>query len=390
MNKFLLILLLPVLCSAQGINFQNNSFEELLAKAKQENKILFIDAYAEWCVPCKNMSQNVFPETSVGEFYNANFINAKIDMEYEEGITIAENYDVVAYPSLLFIDGNGKLLHRIVGFQNSEELINAGKMALNPNTQLYTQIDKFNDGIINSESLYELALRLVKNQDEEASYYAREYYKTQENLLTYNSIDLMYETMDSPESFEFDFLLQNEEEAEKLYQDNSIGDKLDNIVLMYAIELNLQELPETTSTENMVAAVEKTIEFFRPKNAKYLANYFGMLLSEKKNDFVLFEKYALAYLSRDYKSQTSNLLNGVAWLLFQHSENEVSLQKALSWALESVAKESSLSNNDTVANLYHKLGDKENARKYAEIALNLGIEAGEDTSTTEALLLKLK
>lgn len=381
---------MPALCSAQGINFQNNSFEELLAKAKKENKILFIDAYAEWCGPCKKMAMYVFPDTSVGEFYNANFINAKIDMEYDEGITIAENYDVVAYPSLLFIDGNGELLHRIVGFQNPEELIIAGKMALNPNTQLYTQIDKYNDGIIDSESLYQLALRMVRNQDEEASLYARAYYQTQEDLLTYNSIDLMYETMDSPESFEFEFLLQNEEEAEKIYQDNSISDKLDNIVLMYAIDLNLQQLPETTTTENLVSAVEKTIEFFRPKNAKDLANYFGMLLSEKKNDFVLFERYALAYLSKDYKSESSNLLNGVAWLLFEHSENKESLEKALSWALESVAKESVLSNNDTVANLYHKLGDKNNARLYAEMALNLGREAGEDTSTTEALLLKLK
>ncbi len=390
MNKLLLMLLMPALCSAQGINFQNNSFEELLAKAKKENKILFIDAYAEWCGPCKKMAMYVFPDTSVGEFYNANFINAKIDMEYDEGITIAENYDVVAYPSLLFIDGNGELLHRIVGFQNPEELIIAGKMALNPNTQLYTQIDKYNDGIIDSESLYQLALRMVRNQDEEASLYARAYYQTQEDLLTYNSIDLMYETMDSPESFEFEFLLQNEEEAEKIYQDNSISDKLDNIVLMYAIDLNLQQLPETTTTENLVSAVEKTIEFFRPKNAKDLANYFGMLLSEKKNDFVLFERYALAYLSKDYKSESSNLLNGVAWLLFEHSENKESLEKALSWALESVAKESVLSNNDTVANLYHKLGDKNNARLYAEMALNLGREAGEDTSTTEALLLKLK
>lgn len=390
MNKLLLMLLMPVLCSAQGINFQDINFEQLLSKAKQENKILFIDAYAEWCGPCKKMALNVFPETSVGEFYNANFINAKIDMEYDEGIIIAENYDVVAYPNLLFIDGNGKLLHRIVGFQSPEELIETGKMALNPNTQLYTQIDKFTDGIIDSESLYQLALRLVKNQDDEASFYAREYYKTQENLLTYNSIDLMYETMDSPESFEFGFLIQNEEAAEKIYKENSLSDKLDNIVLMYAIELNLHELPETTSTENLVLAVEKAIEFFRPKTAKDLANYFGMLLSEKKNDFVLFEKYALAYLNTDYKRQTSNLLNGVAWLLFQHSENKESLEKALSWALESVAKESSLSNNDTVANIYHKLGNKNNARIYAEIALNLGKEAGEDTSTTEALLLKLK
>ncbi len=390
MRKLLLLFLTPVLSFSQGISFQNNSFDELLEKAKQENKILFVDAYAQWCVPCINMSQNVFPETSVGEFYNANFINAKIDMEAGEGLNIAFDYDVAAYPSLLYIDKNGKLLHKAVGFQNPDELIEVGKLALNPETQLYTQMDRFIDGIIDPESLYNLVVNLMANQDEDANIYARAYYKTQENLLTPNTIGLMYETMDSPESFEFEFLLQNEKEAEKIYQENSISDKLDKIVLMYAIELNLRELPESTTTENTVAAVEKTIGFFRPKNAKELANYFGMLLSEKKSDFVQFEKYALAYLNTDDTRLTSNLLDGVAWLLFQHSENKYSLQKALSWALESVAKESNFYNNDTVAHLYHKLGDNDNARKFAEIALNLGNVAGEDTSATEALLLQLK
>ena len=390
MKKLLLILLFPVVCSAQGINFQDNTFEELLAKAKKENKILFIDAYAEWCGPCKNMSRNVFPETSVGEFYNANFINAKINMEYDEGPSIAYNYNVAAYPTLLFIDGNGKLLHKAVGFQNPEQLIEVGKMALNPKTQLYTQIDRFIDGTIDPESLYSVVVSLMSNQDEDANIYARAYYKTQENLLTSNTLGLMYESMDSPESFEFNFLQKNEAEAEKIVPGNYISDKLDYIVLVYAIELNTQNVPETIIIENMVSDVKKTVLKFRPNKAKDIANYFGMVFSEKENDFISFEKYALAYLEIDYKSKKSEILNVAAWHFYEHSENKESLNKALSWALESVAKENVFSNNDTVAHLYHKLGDKTNAITYAEIAINLGKEVGEDTSATEALLLRLK
>lgn len=388
MKKLFIILLIPVFCSAQGINFQENTFEELLAIAKKENKILFIDAFAEWCGPCKNMSRNVFPETSVGDFFNANFINAKINMEYDEGLSIAYDYNVTAYPSLLFIDGNGTLLHKAVGFQNPEQLIEVGKMALNPETQLYTQIDKFTDGIIEPESLYIMVVTLMANQDEEANMYARAYYKTQENLLTSNIIGLMYETMDSPDSFEFDFLQKNEAEAEKLVP--GISDKLNDVVLVYAIELNTQNIPETIIIENMVSDVEKTILKFRPNKAEELANYFGVLLSDQENNFLSFEKYALAYFELDYKNKSSQTLNGAAWGLFEHCENKESLNKALIWALESVAKESVFSNNDTVAHLYHKLGDKTNAINYAETAMILGTQAGEDTSATEALLLKLK
>ena len=44
--------------AAQGINFEKSSFETLLAKAKKEKKLVFVDAYAVWCGPCKLMDKN--------------------------------------------------------------------------------------------------------------------------------------------------------------------------------------------------------------------------------------------------------------------------------------------------------------------------------------------
>ena len=41
-----------------------------------------------------------------GNYYNANFINIKVDiMEKEEGPQIASTYGVGSYPTLLYIDG---------------------------------------------------------------------------------------------------------------------------------------------------------------------------------------------------------------------------------------------------------------------------------------------
>jgi hypothetical protein len=42
---------------------------------------------------------------------------------------------------------------------------------------------------------------------------------------------------------------------------------------------------------------------------------------------------------------------------------------------------------DTVANLYYKLGDKAKAKEYANKAIALGKANGEDTSSTEKLLV---
>ena len=67
---------------SQGIQFEeNNDLKAALVKAKAENKLVFIDAYAVWCGPCKVMARDIFPLKEVGDFFNAHFVNLKLDME---------------------------------------------------------------------------------------------------------------------------------------------------------------------------------------------------------------------------------------------------------------------------------------------------------------------
>ena len=51
------------------------SFEEALQKAKQENKLIFVDLYTTWCGPCKKMAAETFPQQAVGDYFNKNFVN---------------------------------------------------------------------------------------------------------------------------------------------------------------------------------------------------------------------------------------------------------------------------------------------------------------------------
>lgn len=107
----------------RGIQFFEGSWQEALEKAKKENKMIFLDAYASWCGPCKMMKLNTFTNKSVGKFYNSNFINVAIDMEKPDGLALAEKYNIEAYPSLLFIFADGVLLGKEVGYQRPNEFI---------------------------------------------------------------------------------------------------------------------------------------------------------------------------------------------------------------------------------------------------------------------------
>lgn len=111
----------------EGIKFKNISFTDALAEAKATNKLIFIDAYAVWCGPCKWMEANTFTDQKVGEFFNENFINLKIDMEKGEGPGIAKKYQVSAYPTMFFIDGKGKVVHRIIGAVQPSDLLKQAK-----------------------------------------------------------------------------------------------------------------------------------------------------------------------------------------------------------------------------------------------------------------------
>lgn len=107
-----------------GIDFFNGSWEDLLSKAKVENKNIFVDVYTEWCGPCKIMSSEVFPDREVGQYYNEKFINFKLDAEDESvnGPALAEKYRVDSYPTLLYLQPNGEEIGR-ASSMNKEEFL---------------------------------------------------------------------------------------------------------------------------------------------------------------------------------------------------------------------------------------------------------------------------
>ncbi|MGJ5642388.1 thioredoxin family protein [Formosa sp. S-31] len=114
---------------AQGINFEHITLEEAFVKAKQENKQVFIDFYTVWCGPCKKMARDIFPLASVGEVYNKNFINLKLDAE-KEGEAVAKQYNVTGYPTLLYLDTDGKVLLKDTAFKHEDLFLEMAQRAV--------------------------------------------------------------------------------------------------------------------------------------------------------------------------------------------------------------------------------------------------------------------
>jgi len=117
----------------EGIIFESITVKEAMEQAKESGQLIFIDCYTSWCGPCKRMAATAFKDEEVAAIYNEQFINVKVEMEKDaEGPELARKYSVNAYPTLLVIDGNGKVVKKIVGGQTAEGLLRiAGSVRAN-------------------------------------------------------------------------------------------------------------------------------------------------------------------------------------------------------------------------------------------------------------------
>ena len=111
-----------------GIAFSKGTWEEIKSIAQEKKSPIFIDCYTSWCAPCKQMDKEIFTLKEIGDLFNGHFINWKIDMEKGEGPALKEKYNVGAFPTLLWTDSEGNLLHKKVGKPSAYQLKEIGKM----------------------------------------------------------------------------------------------------------------------------------------------------------------------------------------------------------------------------------------------------------------------
>ena len=116
-------------CRAQ-VRFRSGSMEELQQAAESESKFIFVQLYATWCAPCKNMLNNVFPQKRVGEFMNRHFISAKFNVERGLGAILANEYEVDSIPVSLIFDSKGNFIDKVVLSCTEEEFLQYMKIIL--------------------------------------------------------------------------------------------------------------------------------------------------------------------------------------------------------------------------------------------------------------------
>ena len=160
----------------QGMEFFHGSFEEALASAEQQEKLVFVDVYTMWCGPCIVMQETVFPLPEVGDYFNERFVNLKLDMEDEEqnGPEIGTRYKIGVVPTYLILDSEGNELGRTLGGASSSQFIQMISRVLGDSESTFEEMQfRFDSGERSTEfvqqylmdAIVELSFREIDNQD---------------------------------------------------------------------------------------------------------------------------------------------------------------------------------------------------------------------------------
>lgn len=398
MKKIIVIafsfLLFVVTSAAQegGVKFQPIAgWKEVLAKAKKENKYIFVDCFATWCGPCKAMEKNIFPVKEVGDFINDKFIAVKVQMDktkedvpfiqnwYKDAKMIENDYSITAYPTYLVFSPGGEPLHRFVGGSRTPaDFIAKTKDALEPATQYYKTVYEYKKHLRDSAFLRNAIKVALNASDRKMAEEIGNYYIDVINPMLKDNLWTVWQVTLSGKDKGFNIVMHNAARIDSIMGDRFAAGIAGGVMYEDDLKPYFEGGKETSDWNKLATDLKKKYPILDPQE---IDNYEAAYYRAKKN-IPAFEKALLAYVEKYNSRLSDGAFNQYAWAAFQLSDNKTLLEAALKWserAVELVKKEpgSNYCNfMDTYANLFYKLGNKEEALKWEKKAAEVANRDG--------------
>ena len=353
-------LVLSLNLGAQGIEFFHGSFADALEKAKSDGKLIFVDAFAEWCGPCKRMAAQTFPDPKVGEYFNANFICLKIDMEKSENADFAGKFPVNAYPTLMFIDQEGKLAAKQTGALGVDALLEYGQKVIGKNDKTADLQKLYDEGKRDPEFLFNY-MTALNRAGKPSLKVANDYLNTQSDLNTPFNLKFVLEGTTEADSRVFDLLIKNRQAVEGVSSRDAVNQRIEKAcqnTVKKAIEFKDEKLLDEAKSKMKAHYPEKSAAFARDADTKY---------SAATRD----SKQYLKTMKTRQKAVGDNAarLHDLCIEMVRTFPTEPKvLKQAEKWASEAAKKGGLPEYYLTLADIYKRLGNKEKAKKAAEDA----------------------
>ncbi len=351
-NLFFIPLLISTLClksQTKHIVFETGNIASVMEKAKRENKLIFIDAYTSWCGPCKDMAKHVFTNDTVANYFNSKFVNYKMDMEKGEGVEFAKKYQVNCYPSLLFIDAAGNIIHRGAGSMRVSEFIAFGENSLIPGKTFIEQKNNLEkEGV--SENNILLYINLMGSACQDPSGKVNAYIKTVKENDLQNSTNwiLIRDYVIKYDSREIIYFFKNIGNYENKFGKEVVEEKVVELGRNYFVKY-------IYSKEYDRPAFEKAKKDFTKLNWPHLNQILFLSDLNFNKRFDKSKYYSLAAINyQNYNNNNANALNNMAWSFYEDVTDLEQLRYAANMSKRACEINYEFANLDTYAAVLYK------------------------------------
>ena len=111
----------------------NAELDQILSRAKKDQKFLLLDFYADWCVSCKEMEVNTFKNPEVSkELQNFVLVQADVTKNSIDNQALLKRFGLFGPPGILIFNLNSEELsgQRIIGYMPPQRFIERLKQAI--------------------------------------------------------------------------------------------------------------------------------------------------------------------------------------------------------------------------------------------------------------------
>ncbi|SDF15296.1 Thioredoxin-like [Mucilaginibacter pineti] len=405
-NLFLIgIFLCPVILMAQsqGITFTDGlSWKEVQLKAKAENKFIFMDVYATWCGPCKQMDREIYAHPTLGDLMNPYFISVKVQMDtskndsqktrsfYKDAAFIKYQFHIESIPTFLFFNSNGELLNKDAGAKNIKEFTSIIRDVENTNWSYPNQVERYRKNELNYSDirlLYKKAL--VMNEALFADSLARDIKVnfldkiSPDSLLKKDNLSFLGKNINlvSSNDLIFKLTLQSPRQVDSIFNEGK-ATKIEWADWLVSIVIQHEEIDNVLSkrdkrTFNFDRTVKKVKLKYPLVNADKIILKGLYFYYASKRDWINYSIYYDKFLTNYPPSTEGNeaffALNSPAWILFSSTGKEQCLKFALKWIEKAIKIKPQLNDHiqflDTRANILYRLGKTDKAIDQENVAI---------------------
>ena len=286
---------------AQGISFEaeGTTLEQASAKAKAQNKLIFLDCYTQWCGPCKKMARDIFPLEQVGAYMNPKFVSLKIDMESAYGAPLAKKLQISAYPTFIIFNADAQEIGRFLGGSGAEEFMAKVEEKSRDNSSASLQA-RWQNGDRDPQFLMEYLKTLnASYKNEEANLVAEAILEGQEATFANDSTLRMIfmRSINNPFASSFVYTLVNPNGLKAQIGDMPVEMKLRNVLENYHRQLITEHDGTATLDQQKFDQFVALLNEVGVKNADHYRLSALITLSEKQKNLEAYLRYIREYLA---------------------------------------------------------------------------------------------